>query len=249
MRAEGLSKARQAGVIRQIRVLLNWCVRMEIIPRAPLYRMKSDGKGKSAAKSVPIRVGDFAKMLGAVRQVVGIRFAREWRRYLRGLWLSGLRRDESMRLAWDGGKARIDLAGEFPAIVWGEGGQKSQAEGRTIIAPDFARWLARIPPARRRGPVFPLRIEPNGRAPDKTTLSRIVSEIGRASGVVSAAGKSPTAHDLRRSFGTRWALKVPPAALCALMRHADIGTTMKYYVDLQATGEIGRLLYPELPQK
>jgi integrase len=198
---------------------------------------------------VPIGVGDFVKMLGAVRQVVGVRFARDWRRYLRGLWLSGLRREESMRLSWDAGAARIDLAGEYPAIRWGEGGQKNQAEGRTIIAPDFARWLARVPPARRRGPVFPLRIEPNGRLADRTTVSRVVAEIGRASGVVSAAGKSPTAHDLRRSFGTRWALKVPPAALCALMRHSDISTTMKYYVDLQATGEIGRLLYPDRGKK
>lgn len=252
MRDEGLSTSRQAGVIRHLRVFFNWCVRMEIIARAPLYRMVSAGKRagvkKSSAKGSPINVSEFARMLKAVRQVVGKPSARLWRRYLRGLWLSGLRRDESIKLSWDAGPVQVDLSGDYPAIVWGERGQKNQNQGRTVIAPDFAAWLARTPAARRRGPVFPLR--PNGSQPERTNVSRIVAEIGRASGVVSAvSGKSPTAHDLRRSFGTRWALKVPPAALCALMRHSDIGTTMRYYVDLQVTGEIGRLLYPERESK
>lgn len=45
-------------------------------------------------------------------------------------------------------------------------------------------------------------------------------------------GKRASAHDLRRTFGTRWARKVMPAVLQRLMRHANIGTTMQYYVDL-----------------
>jgi hypothetical protein len=42
------------------------------------------------------------------------------------------------------------------------------------------------------------------------------------------------AHDLRRAFGTRWSKRVMPAVLQRLMRHADIQTTMSYYVDLTA---------------
>jgi len=34
--------------------------------------------------------------------------------------------------------------------------------------------------------------------------------------------------------GTRWAKRVMPAVLLRLMRHADISTTMGYYVDLDA---------------
>ncbi len=48
--------------------------------------------------------------------------------------------------------------------------------------------------------------------------------------VNEAEGKYASAHDLRRSFGTRWAPRVKPATLQLLMRHKSIETTMKYYV-------------------
>ncbi len=67
-------------------------------------------------------------------------------------------------------------------------------------------------------------------------ICRIVSKIGKAAGVVvnKAAGKFATAHDLRRAYGTRWASRVKPAVLQRLMRHANIATTMGYYVALDA---------------
>ena len=43
-----------------------------------------------------------------------------------------------------------------------------------------------------------------------------------------------SAHDLRRSFGTRWARLVPTAVLMQLMRHESIQTTSTYYLDLDA---------------
>ena len=46
--------------------------------------------------------------------------------------------------------------------------------------------------------------------------------------------KFASAHDLRRAFGFRWAMRVMPAVLKDLMRHEDIGTTMKYYVGQDA---------------
>jgi integrase len=65
-------------------------------------------------------------------------------------------------------------------------------------------------------------------------VGKIIAAIGRKSGVITNAvdRKNPTAHDLRRSFGTRWAKRVMPAVLQKLMRHASIQTTMTYYVDL-----------------
>ena len=81
-------------------------------------------------------------------------------------------------------------------------------------------------------------------------VCRIVGNIGKKAGVVVAtvekrkrvdgklvtttAKKFATAHDLRRSFGTRWAKRVMPAVLQRLMRHAEIATTMKYYVTMDA---------------
>ena len=52
--------------------------------------------------------------------------------------------------------------------------------------------------------------------------------------VVVTTRKFASAHDLRRAFGTRWAKRVMPAVLQRLMRHAEIGTTMKYYVTMDA---------------
>jgi integrase len=61
---------------------------------------------------------------------------------------------------------------------------------------------------------------------------RVISEIGKKANVLvnKADGKFASAHDLRRSFGTRWAARVKPATLQLLMRHKSIETTMKYYV-------------------
>ena len=44
----------------------------------------------------------------------------------------------------------------------------------------------------------------------------------------------PAAHDLRRSFGTRWATRLTPIELKELMRHKSIETTLKYYVQIVA---------------
>ena len=46
--------------------------------------------------------------------------------------------------------------------------------------------------------------------------------------------KFATAHDLRRSFATRWSRRIKPITLRSIMRHADIKTTMAYYVDQDA---------------
>ena len=58
----------------------------------------------------------------------------------------------------------------------------------------------------------------------KTTISK--------AGIVTDAlkGSHATAHDLRRSFGNRWAKIVDKYELKELMRHANIETTLKYCV-------------------
>ena len=42
--------------------------------------------------------------------------------------------------------------------------------------------------------------------------------------------KYASCHDLRRSFGDRWAKKVRPQTLMKLMRHESIDTTLRFYV-------------------
>jgi integrase len=106
------------------------------------------------------------------------------------------------------------------------------------MAPEFADMLNETPEAERTGLVLPLPLESAAR------VSEAVSEIGRAAGIMIDAveGRFATAHDLRRSFGTRWAERIPPAALQVFMRHRSIETTMRYYVAMKS-GKVAKLLW------
>jgi hypothetical protein len=68
---------------------------------------------------------------------------------------------------------------------------------------------------------------------------RPIGIVGRLSNVKvaeKAAGKVKfaSAHDLRRSFGERWAARVMRQVLLELMRHESIETTLGYYVGRNA---------------
>ena len=95
--------------------------------------------------------------------------------------------------------------------------------------PDFAEFILQTAEAERHGLVFKLGVSLN-------EAGRIVSAIGKRAGAVvnKADGKFAGVHDLRRAFGTRWASRIKPATLQLLMRHWQIETTMRYYVDLDA---------------
>ena len=122
--------------------------------------------------------------------------------------------------------------------------QKSGRDQVYPLAPEFAEFLLQNPEADRRGRVFKLQA-PSGRsswAMRTDTVSAIVRRIGTAARVVvgervrgeEVRAKYASAHDLRRSFGERWALRVMPQVLMELMRHESIETTQKYYLGRNA---------------
>ena len=49
---------------------------------------------------------------------------------------------------------------------------------------------------------------------------------------------------LRRAFGSIWPRRVMPPVLKKLMRHADISTTLKYYVTLDSD-DLGQKLWKQ----
>ena len=69
---------------------------------------------------------------------------------------------------------------------------------------------------------------------------RFISLVGELAGIKvhthpkTGKVKYASAHDLRRSFGSRWARRIMPAVLQQFMRHESIDTTMSYYVELDA---------------
>ena len=85
------------------------------------------------------------------------------------------------------------------------------------------------------GRVFKLpRVDGKQGEPTTDRVSKIISKIGAKANVIVDTNKTASAHDLRRSFGERWASRMMPADLMEIMRHESIETTMKYYVGKNA---------------
>jgi integrase len=130
----------------------------------------------------------------------------------------------------------VDLSGRFPGFRIEAKAQKGKRSEKVPMTPDFAEWLLQTPEEDREGPVFPMPNLVDGRSLGVWRVGKTVSAIGEKAGVVvnKEDQKFASAHDLRRSFGTRWAMRVKPAVLQKLMRNTRITTTMRYYVSLEA---------------
>ncbi|MBW3597693.1 MAG: site-specific integrase [Planctomycetes bacterium] len=194
---------------------------------------KSKGKRKFSEKA--------REELRKAQQKWAAAAAPTWERLLRGLWLSGLRLGEALDLYWDrDDRLCIDLSRRHPMLRIPGELEKGNQDRLLPITPDFAEFLLATPPEDRLGPVFapqPLRF--SGRV-TLNYASRVLSAIGEAAGVkVNTDAKTgdvkfASAHDLRRSFGERWAARLMPQQLMELMRHESIETTMKFYVGRNA---------------
>jgi integrase len=189
------------------------------------------------------------RTISAVPKVVGESATGSWEHFLQGLWLSGLRLSEALKLYWDredcpGSECiEVDLSGRRPMLRIPAALDKGKRDRLLPITPDFAAFLYETPQERRYGFVFaPKAIRQHeGMAWYRQRVSKTVAKIGRKAGVVvNDCGKCASAHDLRRSFGQRWAAKVMPHILMQLMRHQEIATTMNYYAgrDAEAAADV-----------
>lgn len=144
----------------------------------------------------------------------------------------------------------MDLTGKHPRFRIYAEGQKAGRDELLPMTPDFAKWLFdNTPPGERHGLVFPLPKQRGGQQiKNIQTVSETITSIAakanvkvaekrqrdRSTGKLGVKVKFASAHDFRRAFGTRWSNRVLPPQLQKLMRHSDIQTTMRYYVDQQA---------------
>lgn len=232
LREGGMRDSTLTRHLRHIRAALSWGVSMGMLAKVPNMHMPKRTKGQTMMRGRPITAEEFDRMIAAVPKVRP-HDAAAWVRYLTGLWLSGLRLSESLALSWDqDAPFKVDFTGRRPAFRIYAEAQKSGRDEVLPMTPDFAQWLQQTPEAERQGRVFRLVAQQTGKpiAPDE--VGGTISRIGKTAGVVvnKADGKFASAHDLRRAFGTRWAPRVKPATLQLLMRHADINTTLRYYV-------------------
>ena len=159
-----------------------------------------------------------------------------------------LRLTESLEVFWNRtDRLCIDLTGKRPMLRIPAELEKGHRNRFLPITPDFADFLLATPADRRRGPVFrPLM--PSGSRANANDAGRMIAIMGELARVIvhtnpkTGKVKYASAHDLRRSFGNRWAKRVPTPVLMRLMRHENIQTTMAYYVDLDAS-ELAEELY------
>lgn len=208
-------------------------------------RAKRERKSRVKAKGRAITTEEFERMLMVTPALVGEEYAPEWLHYLDGLWTSGSRLRESANLWW--GRLHPVLTGKRP-MLWIPGELEKGRQNRLIaMAPEFAELLMETPEHLRHGPIFNLRRrgENSGRLA-ASGIGENMTEIGKKAGVKvwthpkTGKVKFATAHDLRRSFGFRWASRVIPPVLMEMMRHENIETTMQFYVsrDAQATADV-----------
>ena len=223
LRQDGLRESTIARHLRCLKCILNWAVSTELMARRPSITMPANTNKKRFLKGRALTEADFALLCQTADRINPT-----FTPLLNLLWLSGLRISEAYRLSFDAGPNQVDLANR--RFVFLAAGQKSGHDETIPLLPELHDWLASL--GRNSGPVVSPLV--NGKPVTLDTTKRQISAIGAASGIVTGGdgGKHVTAHDLRRSFGTRWALRVHPLVLKKLMRHETLDTTLRFYVDL-----------------
>ena len=234
LRAEGKSEATIQAYRDHLMAALRWAEEVEVIQQRPkpprLSRIPSGTRGRALTEE------EFDRMLSKLPEVVGEDYADRWAWNLTGLWLSGFRLGESTKLFWEptlDGHFLVDLDSSRPKVQINQFAEKAFQNRLLPLTPDFAEFLRSVPEPRRNGAVFKWPLS-RGYTENLKTIGKRISWCGSKACIRTGADKTASAHDLRRSFGSRWALKVQPFVLKTLMRHSSITTTERYYVSIDS---------------
>lgn len=214
-----------------LRLALKFAVRRKFLRAMPQFEMP---KGTDKPKGRPITREELERMISHLPPLVGQENVKGWTFLLDGLWWSGLRIGEALRLHWcDDRQLTVKLDGKRPVFKIAARTDKGRQARTFPMAPGFARLLLAVPDKDRDGLVFRT-VGLKGRIMGAQQVERVIAQLGKKANVVVADGKTASAHDLRRAFATRWAMRVKPAVLQQMMRHKSIATTMSFYADLDA---------------
>lgn len=241
LREEGLSPSTIRSYWRHITAFLSVAADdglLKTIPRIRLPKLDTT----SLAKGRAINLEEFERMKEAAKKVRP-NGHEQLVFLLDGLWLSGLRIGEAHRLTWQESGFCLDMVGR-PKFVISE--QKNKRRQLLPMVPDFAEVLHQVSGMKRHGFVFKID-KASGERMSLRQLEKIVSACGEKANIRINGSKTASAHDLRRSFATRWAERVLPQVLQKLMRHSDITTTLKYYANIDAE-RIADQLYEAYPR-
>ncbi len=262
---EGQAEATIKGSMSYLLAALRWAKKVGLLVEVPEVDMPTR---TAAMKGRPITGEEFDRLLATIPKAFWPDESREptaeeqerrkriiasWEHLLRGLWWSGLRLGEALALHWtDDRLISVDLSGRRPMFRIRAAAEKGYKDRTLPMSPEFAEMLLATPEKDREGLVFKLLPRHDHKKPLRAdTVSTTISVIGKKAGVkvvimkpatatTPEKAKFVTAHDLRRSFGFRWSVRVMPPILQQLMRHENIKTTLEYYVgrNAEATAEV-----------
>lgn len=209
---------------KRIEAFLEYCrEELEVIDRVPKIKVE---KSAERAKGRAITGEEWDRMLAAAEA----RRPRDyplWQAIMASMYYGGLRLSEATKLRWDWDADFAALYYHDPPLLYFSTAQKNGQESRLPMPAEFVELCEHIGP-KRTGRVFA------GLPSNPQRVGTVICEIGKAAGIiVNSRGKTASSHDLRRSFGTRWAKRLKkPIMLMKLMRHTDLKTTMDYYVNI-----------------
>lgn len=258
LRNDGLAEESIRAYLAHLRSALTWAVAVELLSTLPKIQRPKRLKKSKLMKGRPIATEEFERMLDKVAAVMPDISVPSYKYLMTGLWWSGLRLSEALVLHWNRpDRLRVDLSGRRPMFVIPGELEKGNKDRLCPMAPEFAEFLSKTPDGERSGAIFPL-VNRYGRRQccGMDWVSRKIAKFGKAANVKvhvcpkTGKVKFASAHDLRRSFGERWARKVMPQVLKELMRHESIETTMKYYVghNAQLTADVLWQAYEQEPK-
>ena len=206
LRDVGYKAATIHGHLAYIRAALRWAADQKFIPVAPKVIMPKVPKKTNIRK---ITAEEFERVVQKAPTA-------DWKAFIATAWYTGMRRTEMLDLTWDKKDApHIDFKEKkiwIPAEY-----NKSDEDQWMPLHPELAEILKAL--AKGCGYVFAFHHVPR-------ETSRRFSKRARSLGL------KITLHDLRRSFGSRYASVVQAPVLQRLMRHADIKTTLAYYTNV-----------------
>jgi integrase len=254
---EGMKATTLAHHLRHVKAATRWAAKLGLMTKPPAIEMPKRARG-TQARSRAVTTEEYDRMAEAVVKVRK-HDAAQWKHYIEGLWLSGLRRSEALALTWDqDGVFCVHLGEKRPVFIIRA--QKSGKAETCPMSPDFGAWLLAVPDAERSGLVFPLIDKRTNQPISPHRVGQIVERIGKAANVKVGTrigwvteqtkdkitgearkerkrGEVPVfagCHSLRRGFGSKWARRASPSVLKRLMRHSSIATTEGYYVHMEA---------------
>jgi integrase len=242
---QGMRSTTIARNLRHLKAALRWAERQGMMHAAPRIEMPTRDKSKPLAKARAVTTEEYERMLLAVPKVRPDDAA-DWQFFISALWATGLRRDEALRLNWDGDAAlSLDLSFNPPCMHFAADSQKSNRAESVPLTAEALALFQQVPADRRQGPVFRLLDLWSKKPLDAPHVGRVVGRIGVKASVVTnkAENRYAGCHDLRRGFCAKWAKRVMPAVLRQLARHANVGTTLAYYAEIglkDLAAEIGR---------